>query len=106
MRGGAGHPCSSRAVPITHATPRHGRPRVPHAPALCRAARTARREDLKGERYDQGMKESARLIIQLLNGSMPDYKYGMGSVRTRDQYWAWARMDWKTKTSEANKKFC
>jgi hypothetical protein len=45
-------------------------------------------------------------VKKLLQGRLPEYPHGMGKTRTLREYWAFAGIDWKTKTSTSDGKFC
>lgn len=57
---------------------------------------------------DYSSKQSTTLakVRKLLGGKMPAYAYGMGKARTLEAYWKFAGLDWATKKSTSELKFC
>lgn len=45
-------------------------------------------------------------VKKLLRGRLPGYSHGMGTVRTLDEYYEFAGLDWESKTSTSEAKFC
>lgn len=64
-------------------------------------------DDIKGYAEVQG--ETLRTVRRLLGleaPPLPGYRYGMGSARSLQQYWAFAGVDVARKTSGSEAKFC
>ena len=47
-----------------------------------------------------------RRLLGFEGPAMDDYRYGMGSHRSKDAYWKFAGIDHKKKTSSSERKFC
>ena len=45
-------------------------------------------------------------VKAILAGAMPKYRYGMGSARPLEDYWAFAGVDWASQTSASEAAFC
>ena len=45
-------------------------------------------------------------VKQLLTGTLKGYAYGMGKARTLDEYWAYAGVDWASRTTATEQLFC
>jgi hypothetical protein len=56
--------------------------------------------------YNAHQKTTYAKVVKILTGQMPGYKFGMGSARPLEDYWKFAGIDWKNKTSMSDKKFC
>ena len=56
--------------------------------------------------FADSQKATYAKVTRLLTGAGGAYKYGMGTVRTLAAYWEFAGIDWKSKTSSSEKKFC
>lgn len=63
-------------------------------------------DDARAAQKRQQAAASVAKVKKLLTGKMGRYAYGMGSARTLDQYWEFAGLDWGTRTSTSEAKFC
>lgn len=60
-------------------------------------------EDLN---YASEQQKTLAKVLKLLGGKLPGYSHGMGKTRTLDAYWEYAGIDWATKTTSSETKFC
>lgn len=51
-------------------------------------------------------KQTVKKVRRILGGEMSTYAYGLGTKRSLDQYWKFARIDWANKKFETHKTFC
>ena len=56
--------------------------------------------------FSTQQKRTLDKVRALLTGKLPAYRYGMGAARTLAQYWKYAGLDWATKKSTSQAKFC
>lgn len=60
-------------------------------------------DDLDTEKVQ---KKTVRKVRRILDGKLPEYEYGMGTERTLDEYWKFARIKWDEKTFRSEATFC
>lgn len=60
-------------------------------------------EDLN---YSSEQQQTLAKVLKVLGGKLPGYSHGMGSQRTLAAYWEYAGIDWKTKITSSEAKFC
>jgi hypothetical protein len=56
--------------------------------------------------FSDTQRRTAAKVRKLLRGELPGYAYGMGTARSLEDYWKFAGIDIKKKTSQSEARFC
>ena len=56
--------------------------------------------------YSAEQAKTLAKVKKLLRGRLPGYSHGMGGERTLEEYYEFAGLDWESKTSTSEAKFC